>query len=25
VLSLQKREDIHLPVNDQLIVELYSK
>jgi small subunit ribosomal protein S4 len=25
VLSLPKREDIHLPVNEQLIVELYSK
>jgi len=25
VMSLPKREDIHLPVNEQLIVELYSK
>jgi len=25
VLSLPKREDIQLPVNEQLIVELYSK
>ena len=25
VLALPKREDIHLPVNEQLIVELYSK
>jgi small subunit ribosomal protein S4 len=25
VLSLPKREDINLPVNEQLIVELYSK
>jgi small subunit ribosomal protein S4 len=25
VLSLPKREDVHLPVNEQLIVELYSK
>jgi len=25
VLSLPKREDLHLPVNEQLIVELYSK
>jgi small subunit ribosomal protein S4 len=25
VLNLPKREDIHLPVNEQLIVELYSK
>jgi small subunit ribosomal protein S4 len=25
ILSLPKREDIHLPVNEQLIVELYSK
>jgi small subunit ribosomal protein S4 len=25
VLSLPRREDIHLPVNEQLIVELYSK
>ena len=25
VLSLPKREEIHLPVNEQLIVELYSK
>ena len=24
-LSLPKREDIQLPVNEQLIVELYSK
>ena len=25
VLALPKREDINLPVNEQLIVELYSK
>jgi small subunit ribosomal protein S4 len=25
VLSLPKREDVQLPVNEQLIVELYSK
>jgi small subunit ribosomal protein S4 len=25
VLSLPRREDINLPVNEQLIVELYSK
>jgi small subunit ribosomal protein S4 len=25
VLSLPKREDINLPINEQLIVELYSK
>jgi small subunit ribosomal protein S4 len=25
VLALPKREDIQLPVNEQLIVELYSK
>lgn len=25
VLALPKREDIHLPINEQLIVELYSK
>ena len=25
VLNLPKREDIQLPVNEQLIVELYSK
>ena len=25
VLSLPKREDVNLPVNEQLIVELYSK
>jgi ribosomal protein S4 len=25
VLGLPKREDIQLPVNEQLIVELYSK
>ena len=25
VLNLPKREDINLPVNEQLIVELYSK
>jgi small subunit ribosomal protein S4 len=25
ILSLPKREDINLPVNEQLIVELYSK
>jgi small subunit ribosomal protein S4 len=25
ILSLPKREDIQLPVNEQLIVELYSK
>jgi small subunit ribosomal protein S4 len=25
ILSLPKREDIHLPINEQLIVELYSK
>lgn len=25
VLSLPRREDVHLPVNEQLIVELYSK
>ena len=25
ILSLPKREEIHLPVNEQLIVELYSK
>jgi small subunit ribosomal protein S4 len=25
VMSLPKREDINLPVNEQLIVELYSK
>jgi small subunit ribosomal protein S4 len=25
VLSLPKREDINIPVNEQLIVELYSK
>jgi ribosomal protein S4 len=25
VLSLPKREEIQLPVNEQLIVELYSK
>jgi small subunit ribosomal protein S4 len=25
VLSLPKREDINAPVNEQLIVELYSK
>ncbi len=25
ILNLPKREDIQLPVNEQLIVELYSK
>jgi small subunit ribosomal protein S4 len=25
IISLPKREDIQLPVNEQLIVELYSK
>jgi small subunit ribosomal protein S4 len=25
VLALPKREDVNLPVNEQLIVELYSK
>ena len=25
VLALPKREDINLPINEQLIVELYSK
>jgi small subunit ribosomal protein S4 len=25
VLSLPKREEINLPINEQLIVELYSK
>jgi small subunit ribosomal protein S4 len=25
VLALPRREDINLPVNEQLIVELYSK
>jgi small subunit ribosomal protein S4 len=25
IIALPKREDIHLPVNEQQIVELYSK
>jgi small subunit ribosomal protein S4 len=25
VLSLPKRKDVNLPINEQLIVELYSK